>query len=424
MFILLFNVIVYGQDDILIKIIDTQNNNSFRDNITIPGYIEDISTSSAYLYILDPVNNLLHIIDKQNNNTKVGYLFMPDDVDDIDIIENKNVTSIYGINSKNNSIIQLDPNQNSYINSINVPVADEFDVMKTKLELNSNNGFLYMLLTSNQTDDNRKTILILDTKNNYTMVDTIKIEYNAIDMIINPKTEYLYLKNYTYTDNDTSSTIHIIDTKNNFTEIDTVEIPVLTGDMVINPETGYLYLPSKAENKILVFDTENNNTELESIPVQNYDIELKIDPKSGYLYQLDYHTIIRIIDTKNNNSEIEPIQVKDGSSHIEINSKTGYLYLNNYNDALLHVFDTKNNNTKIDAIVGGGFNKEFLLDPNSNQLYILYPSLRMVAIINLNIDPIKSIIDIEDLDSTGQVKYGIDIDRKTGYLYIHKLRNF
>jgi len=167
----------------------------------------------------------------------------------------------------------------------------------SSLEYNPNNEMLYV--ANYNTDE----IIVIDTKNNDTIVDTIKVTPHPMDLKIDPVTNQILVTSCT----STKMTVISGDTNE---IIGTIETGISPCGIGIDSSRGLAYVTNFASSYVAVVDIKNQKV-IDKIPIGLEGQLIAVDTNEHKIY-VSFDDLDKIVKINGNNNEIETVIELEG----------------------------------------------------------------------------------------------------------------
>jgi uncharacterized repeat protein (TIGR01451 family) len=256
-------------------------------------------------------------------------------------------------------------------------------------------------------------VSIIDLSTN-TVVETVAVGTNPIDVAITPDGNYAYVTNFN------SDTISVIDTSNN-SVVDTIVFDQFTrpNGIAITPDGNYAYVVNSGINNVAVIDL-STNTAVDNITVGNFPEEIAITPDGAYAYvtnAISGTTSVSVIEISSNNVvdtisfEIDGFSRTPRSIVFTPDGNFAYVAVSVAYIDSVYVIDTSSN-TIIDTIRVGDNSWAITISPDGNFVYVTNTFTDNVSVINTSTNSEVNSINV------GSDPEGIAITSDGNFLYV------
>ncbi|MFC1891671.1 PKD domain-containing protein [Thermodesulfobacteriota bacterium] len=333
-------------DEGIVNVIQTLDN-TIVETINIVGDLAEpvITPDGEFVYISDFGNGEIKVI-QTSDNTLVDTVLPNDDcqtyIHPSCLSITPNGETIYASNSCNpcNTVSVIQTSDNTMIECITVgPTDGTVGACPQGNAITPGGNFLYVANTYDYTDpdgSNDGTVSVIQTSDN-TVVETIFVGGNPMDVAITPNGEYVYVS-------VSETTVLVIQTSDN-TIVDTIESDDFNRPirMAVTPDGAYVYAVNHHGNTVSVIQT-SDNTIVDNIYVGGgiFHIDIAPDGNTVYVGAGDDNKSIAVIgfgppdppdgfDLTEENFPSSPdgniITYEDGIIHIEmVNNTPGNSY--------------------------------------------------------------------------------------------------
>ena len=284
-----------------------------------------ISLDEPLLFVSNLGEPLISIISTVSDNV-VGTIDTSSGVIDVEGILDKN--RVYVATFQTGEIEVYDLTKKELIKKIPIPgstiqfpqrLADTALVTSTvvtggsSLEYNSNNEMLY--IANYNTDE----IIVVDTKNNDTIVKTIKVTPHPMDLKVDPVTNQILVTSCT----STKMTVISADT-NEITG--TIETGISPCGIGIDSSKSLAYVTNFASAYVAVVDIKNQKV-VDKIPIGLEGQLIAVDTNEHKIY-VSFDDLDKIVKINGNNNEIETVIELEGKTpnDMVIDSNSHKLY--------------------------------------------------------------------------------------------------